>query len=159
MLRSCWYKWDNSSVCVLLPPASTCPLLPSSLFGVGPAEEDLIQALKQASKQASNTCHICSILTELNHVLVFINWFFLKIMCMSELKCILEYDSKSLCSPCAMQYHDYTKDSFIDQLAPSSGSCWERSPLQRHCTTTFSMRKWVPSTRLSDTLPLPLQGG
>lgn len=34
------------------------------------------------------------------------------------LTCVEECDSESLCSPCAMQYHDYTKDSLLTSWLP-----------------------------------------
>lgn len=37
---------------------------------------------------------------------------------MPRLTCIEECDSKSLCSACAMQYHDYTKDSLLTSWLP-----------------------------------------
>lgn len=37
---------------------------------------------------------------------------------MLGLKCMDECDSKSLCSPCAMQYRHYTKDSLLTSWLP-----------------------------------------
>lgn len=54
---------------------------------------------------------------ESNHVLSYFNKL-QKVACMPGLKSIEECDSKSLCSPCAMQYHDYTKDSLLTGWLP-----------------------------------------
>lgn len=59
--------------------------------------------------------------------------------CMLGLKCTEECDSKSLCSPCAMQYRHYTKDSLLTSWLPPLAHAESDQILHNQ---TLSMRKW-----------------
>ncbi len=82
-----------------------------------------VQQRKASFKPRSEgRCHICSILMELNPVVIWViltSWGGETETCLdARLKCIEECDSTSLCSPCAMLYHDYTKDSLLTSWLP-----------------------------------------
>ncbi|KAL7374782.1 hypothetical protein ABVT39_007044 [Epinephelus coioides] len=99
-------------------------------------------------------CHICSILMGSKPCSALS--YFIKLKQKKGLTCVEECDSKSLCSPCAMQYHDYTKDSLLTSWLPPlahTENDQRCKPLHNHIFNAEAS-----PTRLSGMLPLLLQG-